>query len=360
MKKIFFIFDRNITTLPPLMTVIDSLIDTYELTVVIRDHEEVIENLYTGKKIEFISFNKPLRFKNKFFRAYNRIKRIHFFRHQIPLLIKEREFDLVWIISAEAAIQLGRPINGIKYLFSIYELYDIVPDLLKKIKPFAQNAIRVIVPEYNRANMLRFWLDLTETPTVIPNKPASLPQPSSEIPEQIKSVADKKIILYQGYINRGRNLDALCKAVSSMPDYVIVLMGIGNDDYLGELKSKYPAIIHIGFLPPPSHLNITSHAYIGVVTYEFTDLNAVYCAPNKIWEYSGYGVPILANNIPGLVYTVGKDGAGCCIDMDNPKIIKDTIDYIDAHYTEYGLACIKMYNSFDVKKSINTIVENCI
>jgi len=141
--------------------------------------------LYQGKNIEFIAFNRPLLHNGKVFRAFTRVRRILFFRHHIPLLIKKGDFDLVWIISAEAAVLLGRPIIGAKYIFSIYELYDIVPNLLRKIKPFAQNAIRVIVPEFNRAYMLRFWLGLSETPTVIPNKPATLPQPSSEIPELI-------------------------------------------------------------------------------------------------------------------------------------------------------------------------------
>jgi glycosyltransferase involved in cell wall biosynthesis len=360
MKKILFIYDSNLSSLPPLLAIIDSLIDSYDLTFIVRDHEEVIEQMYKDNNIEFIAYNRLLPSNARFFRGINRLRRILFFRYHIPSLIKHSAFDLVWIVSAETAILLKNPIVEKKYFLNIYELYDVRTEILAKIKPIAQCAQKVIVPEFNRAYMLRFWLGLNETPTIIPNKPAILPQPSIEIPDQIKPFVDKKIILYQGYINRHRNLDAICEAIATMPDYVMILMGVSNDNYLSELKSKYPEIIHIGFIPPPFHLNVTSHAYIGIVTYEFTDLNGVYCAPNKIWEYAGYGVPMLANNIPGLIYTVGNAGAGCCIDMNNSKTIKKTIKQIDANYAVYRESAKIMFDSVDIKESILSAVKDII
>lgn len=360
MKKILFILDRNLSTLPPMLAIIDSLIDTCDITFIVRDREEVIENLYESKNIKFVAYNKSMPSNARAFRAINRIRRILFFKNTIPSIIKQGGYDLVWIASAEAAVFLGKPIKCVKYIFNIYELYDVVPELLKKIKPIAQNASQVIVPEFNRAYMLRFWLGLEKTPTVIPNKPVNVPIPPSEIPIQLKPVIDKKIILYQGHITRDRNLDALCEALSNMPHYVLVLMGSSYDSYLSELKNKYSNILQIDFLHPPSHLIITSYAHIGIVTYDFTDLNQVYCAPNKIWEYSCYGVPMLANNIPGLIYTVGNEGAGCCVDMSDVKKIKEAILDIDYNYDTYSKASKKMFNSIDVKAEILSLVQNTL
>jgi glycosyltransferase involved in cell wall biosynthesis len=360
MKKILFILERNLSTLPPMLAVIDSLIDTYNITFIVRDREEAIENLYKSKTIKFIAYNKPMVSNAKFFRGINRVRRIYFFKNHIPSIIKKEEFDLVWIATAEAAVFLGKPIEGVKYIFSIYELYDVVPKLLKKITPIAQNANAVVVPEFNRAYMLRFWLSLDSTPFIIPNKPVSVPLPSQEVPVQLQSLRDKKIVLYQGHIIKDRNLDALCEALSDMPEYVLVLMGSSLDNYLEELKANYSNILQIDFLPPPSHLQITSHAYVGIVTYDYTDLNQVYCAPNKIWEYSGYGVPMLANNIPGLIYTVGNEGAGCCIDMNNVDDIKQAVLKIDHNHDSYSKAAIKMFNSFDVKGEIQLLVQNIL
>ncbi|MHA8051666.1 glycosyltransferase [Aquirufa sp. ROCK-SH2] len=360
MKKILFIHDKNLSSLPPLMAIIDSLIGSYELTFIVRDHEDVIEELYKNKNIKFIAYNKPIVSNSLFFRAVRRLRRIYFFRYSLPFKIKKSRFDLVWIASAEAAIFLDKPIQGVKYFFNIYELYDTRTEVLTKIKSIAQFAHKVIVPEYNRAHMLRFWLELKQTPNIIPNKPATLPQTSVEIPDQIKEFIKKKIILYQGYINKYRNLNALCEAVTKLPDYVLILMGVSNDNYLIELKSKFPNIVHIGFIPPPFHLNITSHAHIGIVTYEYKDLNGIYCAPNKIWEYSGYGVPMLANNIPGLFYTVGNARAGCCVDMNNPNEIREALIQIDGNYAVYSEAAKKMFDSVNIKESILSLVNECI
>jgi glycosyltransferase involved in cell wall biosynthesis len=360
MKKILFILERNLSTLPPMLAVIDSLIDIYDITFIVRDREQVIENLYKSKNIKFSAYNKPMASDARCFRAINRLRRIDFFKNHIPSIIKEGGFDLVWIASAEAAVYLGRPIQGVKYIFSIYELYDVVPKVLKKITPIAQNATAVVVPEFNRAYMLRFWLALDSTPVIIPNKPVDVPTPSLEVPVELQQLIDKKIILYQGHIIKDRNLDSLCEALSNMPDYVLVLMGSSRDNYLEELKIRYSNILNIEFLPPPTHLKITSHAHIGIVTYDYTDLNQVYCAPNKIWEYSGYGVPMLANNIPGLIYTVGNAGAGCCIDMNDCEKIKDAIVKINLHYEEYSKASKKMFDSVNVKKSIISLVRDCI
>jgi len=360
MKKILFVFDRNLSSLPPMLAVIDSLVNDYEITFIVRDREESIETLYKSKAISFIAYNKPFRSNAKFFRGISRLRQYRFFRKYIPSLIKTQKYDLVWIATAEAAILLDKPIEGVKYFFSIYELYDIVPELLKKIKPVAQRAASVIVPEINRAFMLRFWLDLNKTPTVIPNKPVSIPMPKAEMPIELQSIGDKKIILYQGHITRARNLDILCEAVSYMPEYVLILMGSNHENYASELAEKHSYILHIPFLAPPSHLNITSKAHIGIVTYDFTDLNGVYCAPNKIWEYSGYGIPILANNIPGLLYTVGNSGAGICVEMnDREKVIKALKD-IEKNYTVYSEASTKMFNSVDVKSLITSLVDDHI
>lgn len=360
MKKILFIFDRNLSTLPPLLAIIDSLVDIYDITFIVRDHEEAIEDLYRSKNIMFIAYNKHMASNSRFFRAINRVRRIDFFKNRIPRIIKEGEFDLVWIATAESAVYLGRPIAGVKYIFSIYELYDVVPKLLKKITPIAQNAAAVVVPEINRAYMLRFWLALDSTPFVIPNKPLKVPVSSLNVPMQLNTLSKKKIILYQGHIIKGRNLNALCEALSNMPEYILVLMGSSPDNYLEELKINYSNILHIDFMPPPSHLEITSCAHIGIVTYDYIDLNQVYCAPNKIWEYSGYGVPMLANNIPGLIYTVGNAGAGCCIDMSNCGEITDAIVEIERNYEQYGKASKEMFDSVNVKEAILTIVQDII
>ena len=113
-----------------------------------------------------------------------------------------------------------------------------------------KNAKEVMVPEYNRACILRVWEKLKKTPTVVPNKPLFHPLQRNIQNPYSDQLEGKKIILYQGYIQRSRNIDTVCEAVKDMPDYTVVMMGKGDQTYIDELTSKYPHIIHISFCEP--------------------------------------------------------------------------------------------------------------
>ncbi|MDD3663218.1 MAG: glycosyltransferase [Candidatus Pacebacteria bacterium] len=162
----------------------------------------------------------------------------------------------------------------------------------------------------------------------------------------------KKNIFYQGYISRSRYVYKICEACERLEDYTFVMMGGGDQNYIEEFKSRYSNIIHIGFVRPSEHLNITSYARMAIVKYDFVVLNAIYCAPNKTWEYTCFGIPVLAYNIPGLEYTIGSYNAGVCCDMDNQQEIKETIRKIDSNYEQYHQNAITFYNSFDVRETI--------
>ena len=69
---------------------------------------------------------------------------------------------------------------------------------------------------------------------------------------------------------------------------------------------------------------------------------------------------MLANNIPGLIYTVGNEGAGCCVEMSNVEKIKEAIMKIDSNHDEYSKASKKMFNSVDVKAEILSLVHSTL
>ena len=100
---------------------------------------------------------------------------------------------------------------------------------------------------------------------------------------------------------------------------------------------------------------MTSHANIGLVFYDDFSLNQAFCAPNKIYEYSGFGIPILANKIPGLENTVGKYNAGKCVDFKVDDLIS-AIKEIDNHYEMYSNNASALYESVDNGSTIEEII----
>lgn len=367
MKSILFLLYRECTFLPPFMTILDSLCDDNCLKVISLESKtgkERLEQLYSGKNVQFLSNvtkEECNTFTQKVERKIRNVLNCQTAYHKEAIkLLSTTEYDLLWVIHEETMFEFRKELIGKKYVASFYELNDHRRDFLRIIKPVVQNAEEVLVPEYNRACILRTWLELKTTPTVIPNKPLYHPLRRNIENPFSSQLEGKKIILYQGYIQRSRNIDALCEACKDLPDYTIVAMGTGDQSYIDELKAKYPQLIHISFVTPPNHLYITSYAHIAIVKYDFVCLNGIFCAPNKTWEYTGFGIPVLCHNIPGLEYTIGRYGAGVCCDMDDKEAIKTAIKQIDKDYQEYSKNALVFYNSFDVKTAIEKIIARNI
>ena len=98
-------------------------------------------------------------------------------------------------------------------------------------------------------------------------------------------------------------------------------------------------------------MEITSYARIGINFYRPNCLNKAFCAPNKIYEFSGFGIPIIGNDIPGLKNTIGLNNAGKCIDLTEENIIK-AINEIDEKYEYYSK---NAYNFFSKTNNLNTM-----
>ncbi len=366
-KTILFLSNKEVTYLPPFMAILDCLCDEYQLKVLSyesKDGRAKLNAQYEGKGVDFIETspkedNRALstRLKGRLDRLFGLSSRYH---DEALRVMNTLQYDLLWIIHEETAYEFRNDLIGKKYLLSLYELNDSRRDFLDKIRPVAKNALEVLVPEYNRACILRVWMKLDKTPTVIPNKPLTHPR-KRNIPNSYSAQLEgKKVVLYQGYINRSRNLDKVCEAVKDMPGYCIVLMGKGDTSYINELKQKYPQIIHISFIAPPEHLYVTSWAHIAIVKYDFVVLNAIFCAPNKTWEYTGFGIPVLCHDIPGLRYTIGQYKAGVCTDMDDTGAIKAAITEMDSNYEEYSQNSVKYYDCFNLKVTIMCIIEQFV
>ena len=180
-------------------------------------------------------------------------------------------------------------------------------------------------------------------------------------------LAGKRVILYQGvFLSCERRLEEFCEAVRSMPsEYVLVAMGRGSD-YYDDLRSRYASerVLFVPFIRPPHHLQVTRLASIGVLSY-FPDpsslaavINPLYCAPNKIFEYARYGVPMISNDIPGLYYLFMQYGCGEVVPSPmSPAAIRHTIEHIYDHYDRYSACAKAYYNSVDIKRLINEVLE---
>lgn len=280
----------------------------------------------------------------------------------------------IWITSNVALKYLGNRIISMRYVLQLMELseklyyYHKLSMFKLDEKKIGNGALAVVVPEYNRAHITKAWWGLENLPLIFSNKPYLKEKiekntyvQDRKAKEILKKIGNRKIILYQGVLNKERPLDKFIKAIDQLGDkYAFVVMSGGENIYEKiESKNYY----FIPFVKPPMHLEITSHAYIGVLSYtpvrsRYSVLNSVYCAPNKIYEYSMFGIPMLGNDIPGLRYAFDTSGAGICIDDFDENLIIQGIKSIENNYEKYAHNSKKFYESLDLRTQLTDILEN--
>lgn len=325
----------------------------------IFDNEKICYKCIGREKIGFGLFGKAVNW--------------YVFRKSIQRLMRnmskdEKSQTLFWFGTTESVLPLMRALKGINYLLTSLELLDDKSNDIKRILfgKVAKQAKAIVACEETRAYIMKYWYNLEALPYVMPNKPYSLgvdkkAEPTCDLTrEALEKVVGKKFIIYQGIF---QNIDYLCEIARALKelntDYYLVMMGfdIRNRNTIEELKKIYDKVIYIESLPAPLHLEITSHAHIGVVFYDGNTLNKAFCAPNKIYEYSGFGIPALANRIPGLTNTIHKSGAGKCVELVSDQIAKAIKD-IEREYEFYSKSAIDFYNNTNNMLTMKSIVNN--
>lgn len=278
---------------------------------------------------------------------------------------KANKTDLLYICSADTALCLNGVFQKYKYVMQSNELYDRFPIYKNTLKRYAINAEAFVVPEYSRANICAYWYGLKQMPFVIPNIPYIVSDGQNQAVTDecaariVDRLADKKIVLYQGHIMSGdRSLSSVAEALKLINDldYVLVLMGANYNGSAEEIKKIYPNTEYIPFVKPPRHLEITSHAHIAVLSYDRVSLNNLFCAPNKIYEYSCFGVPMIGNDIPGLKYMVELNGMGVCAEYENAASVAEAIKKIDADYQYYSSNSKQFFKKSDLDALLDELL----
>ena len=355
-KTIWVLLRSHVVGLPPIMTVLKCLLENAYQVNFISTQSSGIEHSNLKEYIYSQVHNV-----GKFKKLLNYIQYRSFVKKILNIHLNEK--DIIWLGSLDTALAC-KGLNFFatnQYILHLHELYDTHQKKLKSIKLIAQNAKHVVVPEINRAGILQVWLGLKERPIVLPNKPYDHPRlwniaPTNPITQQIITTyyTGKPIILYQGHIGGDRNLMPLAQAMKHLPDYEFWLLGTDHG-YADQLVAVADNIKYLGSVPAPYHLEITSYASIGIMSYDPINLNNLYCAPNKVWEYSGFGIPFLANDSLSLLSLVSiKIGK---ISTWKESDIVGVVENIMFEYLIYSENSNLFYESFNLLNIINKVMD---
>ena len=371
--KVIVIYTGSFINCPPAISVVNVLIDLgYSVSIISGNPED--KEYFRETDVEIVVPKEKLyAFPKNILRWLTRfIYTKKFLKNSIDIISKNEENYLLWLISEKPLKYLGKHLNNYKYVLQFLELgqyfyYSSYLPFQFKIDKYLALASAITQCEDNRASIFQAWWGLKEKPYVLPNKmyPQNILERNTYIHDDIarsiiEKLKGKKIILYQGILNKDRPIENYIHAIDKMGEnYAFVVMSNYPNIYSNINSCNY---FYIPFVKPPYHLEITSHAYIGILTYvpyknEYSPLNYIYCAPNKIWEYSQLSVPMIGNDIPGLKNPFEINKCGVCSKSLEIDDIIASIQIIEDNYTEYSQNAKSLYDSLDIKSIINEILE---
>ena len=298
---------------------------------------------------------------------FRSVKRFLSYNHEVRRIIKKIPRDeIIWFGSGESAFFLGRVLNNRRIVLSILELYG--NDLRwwrgKAIEYPLRKATIITCCEKHRASIMYGRYGLKKIPYILPNKPYEFEDScSNTMPLPLQDYEHKFIVLYQGVIHPERPLLNIAKALNKINDGNIVFIIMGkflhdtSEQMIEELKKEYRNTIYLGFISNPEHLAYTQFAKIGIAVYDFSSLNTIFCAPNKIYEYAKFGVPMLCSQNIGLQETVGAAMAGECVDYSNVDAIVDGLKKIREKHELYSQNAFSFYNSINNRTVIESLIK---
>lgn len=368
--KILYFLKKGFQFYPPCLAQILMLSDFgADLVVYHGINSEYIDNLLDSRNIEH-HLLKSDSLKNSRIQS---VKKIFSYKSEVKRIIKELpQSAVLWFGNCESFMTLGNSLNGRRFVASVLELYDDqkwIDSLLMQILP---KASLIICCERHRAAIMKSRYKLKTTPTVMPNKAYDLSDENSEedtidnidisVLETVQKYKNSRIVLYQGIIGRDRPLANIARALAIIddPDVVFWIMGKGDIQLVDEVKEIYHQTVYLGFVPSPQHMLVTRHAHIGIANYDYSNLNNIFCAPNKIYEYAKFGMPMLTSDNIGLTETVGVAGAAECVDFSDVTEVKKGLEKILCSYDKYRKNAVGFYKQTDNQSIMNRIYKELL
>lgn len=379
MKIIIPTFER-IEWMPPTISMIEALAEMgYDVAYITvypdsfferSKYRERIHNVSLCSRDLTLQYRIPYRkvISGLLFRVDILVKKIVSLRLNKVISLLMDDDALLWVVN-EMTVLLGgsRFLKNREYAFTIYELHE-KKFKNRNIERAAKRAKVTIVPEYCRAHIMQSRYQLEKTPMVLPNKTEIEPikilsQKAKDAIGKLESLRKNGQIpvLYMGGINKERPLEPVLEAIKDNPKFRLVVMG-RESVYLQELTARYRgAFDYLGAFVPPEHIQVAAHAGIGLLMYvsinQSQGLNAIFCAPNKIYEYAGQGLPVIGNDIPGLKYPIELSGIGKVVDFTSKESVKTALEAIYADYEGYSQRAKEFHEQTDVNRIIHNVLD---
>lgn len=374
-NKIVVVHYGNVMLYPPVLSLLENLLHNNYKVVLISCNTKKLPKVITDSDIKLIDI-EIINSRNIIMRVKRRFGIGGQYKHALINVMEEG--DIVWTTTDSTVRAINKVLLNYKHVMQLMELDSFFPlfDGAKFLKfdlsVYAKAAWKTVVPEINRAYIQKVQWKLDRVPAVLPNKPYYL-EPGDMTEDVQKAIMElekdpRKKIMYLGVMSVDRNLVPFAKAVEKLGEnYCLCALGSvpeGQKEKFYAFLENYPQVKYLGFFNPPNHLHFLKYAYIGLLPYStdfnsvfISPLNVLYCAPNKIYEYAGFGVPMIGTDVLGLKLPFEKYNIGvCCTDL-KPETIVNGIRQIEMDYANMKQNCRAFYDDTNLESIVYSIIQ---
>ena len=235
-------------------------------------------------------------------------------RRMSPALVHANDYNTMWIGIAAKLLRDSR---------LVYDAHELWPDRYQR-------------PEWRPWLLMSEWLfvrlaDANVTvspgcaeligrryrvapPVVVRNIPERFVK--SSVPPEGLRAGNAPLAVYIGLVVTGRGIEQTIEALAAAPGLQLRLIGRGSDEYRAELE-RLAAEIGVGdrvhYTPPVEPTEVVraiAGADIGLALIQPICLSNVLSLPNKLFEYTAAGLPVIASDLPVLGALVRDEQIG--------------------------------------------------
>lgn len=272
----------------------------------------------------------PVENKN-FARALNRITNFNKEAKYYFDIASAKNYIAEDLYSLRIAVKLKKIIGG-KLLYDSREIYSALGPLSGKpikqhlITTFERHHIKhvnkFIVTGSLDEEYLRKHFKKEKPFSIIMNLPPYRDRIQSNLlREKYSFTADKKILIYQGELLRGRGIIPVIKTLKYFEEAVFCILGQGplREEIINEsIKCKVnERVILCGSVPYDELHDWTSSADIGVSFIEPISFSYQLALPNKLFEYCMARIPSLVSDLPAMKKIMDEYQIGIAISPDS-------------------------------------------
>lgn len=297
----------------------------------LKEHEKISDEIELYR-IRLLTRNLP---KGLFFQL---IKYLEFFIRTLLILFKIKPK----VINAHALSVLPFAIFAKYFLKAlvVYDAHELETEqsagltLRKRLSKWLEKKLihkvdMMLVVSESIADWYVAEYDISR-PVVVLNAPKRRElKTNNHFREQLAIGDEQIILLYQGGLFAERGVQLILDAFKARSDNKIVGVFMGYGELEQDIKkaaSEQNNIFFFPAVPPQVVLEYTSSADMGIHLIQNTCLNHDYCMPNKLFEYSMAGLPVLVSNMKDMSELVLKNNMGAVISDFSAKGINQAID----------------------------------